>query len=80
MEYEKLSEDGKRYTWNSGESLEELRQLERIAEIKAEYQRRLAAARARTPKNATLIEALDRERLLEPVPDLTEWGPCEVCR
>ncbi|MHB8993705.1 MAG: phosphoadenosine phosphosulfate reductase family protein [Armatimonadota bacterium] len=40
MQYEKKNVDGERYTWVQGESLEELSRPQRVAEIKAGFERR----------------------------------------
>jgi hypothetical protein len=50
--YEKNAlEHGSPFTWSQGESLEELQRQERIAEIKADYEKRLARARESAPIN-----------------------------
>ena len=50
--YEKTAiENGSPFTWADGESLEELSRPERIAQIKEEYERRVARLRARIPTN-----------------------------
>lgn len=50
--YEKTAlEHGSPFTWSDRESLVELEQPERIAEIEADYDIRLARERARRPKN-----------------------------
>lgn len=50
--YEKTAlEHGSPFTWSDRESLVELEQPERIAEIEADYERRLSRERARRPKN-----------------------------
>ncbi|MBK79537.1 MAG: hypothetical protein CMQ43_01270 [Gammaproteobacteria bacterium] len=50
--YEKTAlEHGSPFTWSDRESLAELEQPERIAEIEADYERRLARERARRPQN-----------------------------
>jgi 3'-phosphoadenosine 5'-phosphosulfate sulfotransferase (PAPS reductase)/FAD synthetase len=53
--YEKFDKlTGERYTWNQGESLEELAQPVRIAQIKADYQKRAARARVAFKGNQKL--------------------------
>ncbi|HHX45360.1 MAG TPA: phosphoadenosine phosphosulfate reductase family protein [Chloroflexi bacterium] len=47
--YEKTSDSGERYTWVASESLEELARPERVAEIKAEHEQRMALERLRIP-------------------------------
>jgi hypothetical protein len=50
--YEKTAlEDGSPFTWSFGESLSELIQPERIAAIKADYERRRERLRKRRPVN-----------------------------
>ena len=57
-EYEKFnSETGERFTWCQGESLEELSQPERVAEIKANTDKAMASKKAAKP-NRRLIEIL----------------------
>ncbi len=59
MRYEKEDpETGERYTWVSTESLQELRQPERVRQIKEEYQRQLERTAKRHRPNQTLLEAL----------------------
>lgn len=68
--YEKVDKKtGKRFTWCAGESLEELSRAARIAEIKMEYQQRIARDNL---KRATLAEVLELEN---------EQGlqPCLIC-
>jgi 3'-phosphoadenosine 5'-phosphosulfate sulfotransferase (PAPS reductase)/FAD synthetase len=56
--YEKFNEDtGQRYTWSQGESLEELAQPERVAEIKANHERLVQIERKSRP-NRPLVEVL----------------------
>ena len=44
MSYEKTDAlTGERFTWNQGESLEELSRPDRVAEIKAQYAQKQAA-------------------------------------
>lgn len=51
--YEKTAlENGSPFTWSNRESLAELQQPERVAEIEADYEARLARQRARRPQNA----------------------------
>lgn len=59
MRYEKEDpETGERYTWVSTESLQELKQPERVQQIKEEYQKQLERAAKRHRPNQTLLEAL----------------------
>lgn len=56
MEFEKEdSATGERYTWNQKESLQELKQPDRVAQIKAEYQRR-QSLHAKHQANLTLTQ------------------------
>lgn len=57
--YEKCPSEGTtiRYTWNDDESLAELERPERIAQIRAEHQRRMARE-GRRAKNRPLVETL----------------------
>ena len=51
--YEKTAlENGSPFTWSDRESLSELERPERVAEIEADYEIRLARQRARRPRNA----------------------------
>ena len=49
---------GERYTWSQRESLVELMQPERIAQIKEEHERRQAMAKTKSISNQTLAEVL----------------------
>jgi len=50
--YEKTAlEHGSPFTWSDRESLSELEQPKRIKQIEEDYERRLARAKARRPKN-----------------------------
>jgi len=73
-EYEKLStEPGKRFTWSERETLEELSQPKRVAEIEREHQKAVERARARQP-NRTLAQVFGAEELEEPFE-----RPCIIC-
>lgn len=53
--YEKNALDhGSPFTWSAGESLDELSRPERLAQIKADHQRRIDRLRARRPVNALI--------------------------
>lgn len=53
--YEKNAlEHGSPFTWSAGESLDELSRPERLAQIKADHQRRVDRLRARRPVNALI--------------------------
>ena len=59
MRYEREDpETGERYTWVSRESLQELRQPERVQQIKEEYQEQLERMAKRHRPNQSLLEAL----------------------
>jgi 3'-phosphoadenosine 5'-phosphosulfate sulfotransferase (PAPS reductase)/FAD synthetase len=61
MEYEKFDEEsGERYTWSARESLEELRQPERIEQIREESEK-WQQTRAKTIANQTLIQVFEDE-------------------
>ncbi len=72
MAYEKIGDDGQRYTWQQDESLEELSQPERIAQIRAEHQARIEREQIRRP-NSTLME------LFEGVTTNLLDAPCTIC-
>ncbi len=70
--YEKLAtESGCRYTWVDDESLVELARPERVAEVKEEHARRIAAEGRRSP-NAVLLEVF--ADISEPCD-----RPCLIC-
>lgn len=58
---------GKRFTWNQRESLEELEQPERMAQIKADTEKALANAKKKSPgkKLLHILEVLDEEEGVE---------------
>lgn len=71
--YEREHEDGRKYFWNSGESLEEL--LARKDKIIKEHERRMRFAK-KTPGNQTLMDIL----FPHPTPDEDEDdGFCFAC-
>ena len=72
MAYEKVAKNGLRYTWQQGESLEELSRPERIAQIRADHQRSLEREMIRKP-NSTLLE------LFEGVTEDRLDSPCTIC-
>lgn len=60
--YEKIDPDtGERFTWMQDESLEELRMPERVAAIKAEYERRMQRETQRFVSNQRLCDMWDDE-------------------
>ena len=72
--YEKFNpETGERFTWCQGESLEELSQPERIAEIKANTEKAMASKKADKP-NRRLIEILT-----DVLDDEDDEEPCLPC-
>lgn len=73
--YEKYDEEtGKRYTWCQGESLTELSQPERVAEIDADHERRMKRE-ATKQVNRPLLEVLD-----DVYGDQDTDGPCFMCQ
>jgi len=72
--YEKIDpQAGERYTWAQGESLEELSRPERMAEIKANYQKVLATEKATQPNrplHEILADVYDQEN---------DDQPCLIC-
>ena len=85
--YEKFNEDtGERFTWSQGESLEELSDPERIAEIKAntekaiEAKKKAIADQKMTKPNQTLMQILTpAEILTEVLDDEDDEEPCLIC-
>ena len=72
MRYEREDpETGERYTWVSRESLQELRQPERVQRIKKEYQEQLGRMAKRHRPNQSLLEALGLQ--------VTETGNEDSC-
>ena len=72
--YEKFnSETGERFTWSQGESLEELADPERIAEIKARTEQAKASKKTAKP-NRRLIEILTDVH-----DDEDDEEPCLIC-
>ncbi len=60
--YEKTALDhGSPFTWSDRESLQDLERPERMAEIEADYEARLARERARRPKNPLRADLEDIE-------------------
>lgn len=79
--YEKLDPDsGTRFTWSSVESLDELADPERVAEIKRRTAERLARA-SNTPKGRTLLAQMFPESgLLDEARDLEDaTAGCNIC-
>ena len=73
-DYEKFNpETGERFTWSQGESLEELSQPERIAQIKANAEKAMASKKIAKP-NRRLIEILTDVH-----DDEDDEEPCLIC-
>ena len=73
-EYEKFNpETGERFTWSQGESLEELSDPERIAQIKANTEKATASKKTAKP-NRRLIEILTDVH-----DDENDEEPCLIC-
>lgn len=85
--YEKFNEEtGERFTWSQGESLEELSDPERIAQIKAntekaiEDKKKAIADQKITKPNQTLMQILTpAEILTEVLDDEDDEEPCLIC-
>lgn len=72
--YEKFNEEtGERFTWSQGESLEELSQPERIAQIKANTEKAMASKKTAKP-NQRLIQILTDVH-----DDEDDEEPCLIC-
>ncbi len=79
MAYEKTALDGgSPFTWSQGESLAQLSQPMRIAQIKADYEKRLAAQKKRIPINPLRVglEHLDIDDLYG---EDEGGGACSIC-
>lgn len=71
--YEKNAvEHGSPFTWSQGESLDELEQPERTAQIKAEHEQRLARAKSKTQPNPLRPDS-------EPLDIDDLYGQAKVC-
>jgi 3'-phosphoadenosine 5'-phosphosulfate sulfotransferase (PAPS reductase)/FAD synthetase len=71
--YEKTAvEHGSPFTWSQGESLEELEQPERIAQIRADHEQRLARMRAKVQPNPLRPDS-------EPLDIDDLYGQAKVC-
>ena len=77
--YEKLLPNGTRYTWNGDESLEELSRPERIAEIKAEHERRMALESKRQHNRSLMEVALDNDTFASVIEGYQLDDPCIEC-
>lgn len=77
--YEKTAlEHGSPFTWSDRESLAELERPERVAEIEADYERRLAREKARRPKNP-LHEGLEDVEIDEAYGTAEVAASCVIC-
>ena len=79
MAYEKVAQDsGSPFTWSQGESLAELAMPERIAQIKADFEKRKAREMARRPRNPLRIgiERIDMDDLYD---EDEGNGACAIC-
>ena len=77
--YEKTAlEHGSPFTWSDRESLDELERPERVAEIEADYERRLAREKARRPKNP-LREGLEDVEIDEAYGTAEVAASCVIC-
>jgi 3'-phosphoadenosine 5'-phosphosulfate sulfotransferase (PAPS reductase)/FAD synthetase len=77
--YEKTALDhGSPFTWSERESLEELEQPERMAEIERDYQKRRQRERQRRPKNP-LREGLDVEDIDDAYGVAEVAASCIIC-
>ena len=77
--YEKTAlEHGSPFTWSDRESLAELERPERVAEIEADYERRLARENARRPKNP-LHEGLEDVEIDEAYGTAEVAASCVIC-
>ena len=77
--YEKTAlEHGSPFTWSDRESLTEMERPERVAEIEADYERRLAREKARRPKNP-LREGLEDIEIDEAYGTAEVAASCVIC-
>ena len=79
MSYEKTAlSEGSPFTWSQGESLEELSRPERIAQIKADFEKRKSAEKKRIPINPLKqgLEYLDIDDLYG---EDEGGGACSIC-
>lgn len=77
--YEKTAlEHGSPFTWSDRESLEELERPERMAEIEADYERRLARERTRRPVNP-LRDGLEPVEIDEAYGTPEVAASCVIC-
>ena len=74
--YEKMvpEEEQGLFTWSDGESLEDLEQPERVAEIRARHEAEMRRERSRQP-NRSLLEVLE-----DVLDDEDDEKPCLICQ
>ena len=79
--YEKTAlNSGSPYTWSQGESLEDLSRPERIAEIEADYERRVEREKQLRRRNPLIDDSLAAELEIDELYDVEEGaGACVVC-
>ena len=74
-EYEKFSEDGRRFTWSQSESLEELEQRTDEIKLNMEKRKQQRAESSQLPAGMALLKVFDAERDLE-----GEDDSCLICQ
>lgn len=80
MEYEKTAlNDGSPFTWSQGESLAELSQPKRVAQIKADYQKRLESHKKRIPINPLRVGLEEQIDIDDLYGDDEGNGACSIC-
>ena len=79
--YEKTAlNSGSPYTWSQGESLEDLSRPERIAEIEADYERRVEREKQLRRRNPLIDDSLAAELEIDELYGVEEGaGACVVC-
>ena len=71
---------GSPYTWSQGESLEDLSRPERIAEIEADYERRVEREKQLRRRNPLIDDSLADELEIDELYGVEEGaGACVVC-
>ncbi len=83
MRYEECSDSGERFTWVQSESLEQLCDPARIAEIKEEHAKRMLAEQERRKRNARLVDVLGEDDIDDVFCSVVEGSqlqePCQFC-
>ncbi len=78
VDYEKTAlRDGSPFTWSDGESLTEMMQADRVAQIQADYERRLERLRRRRPVNPLSGRSADTIDDVYGVEEAS--GGCVIC-